>query len=136
MLSWTAATTLGFMHLRPDRYPALFLPLHGPLGTLHYQADLALLEAPPSEQGHEVRGQLLQLESGSTMLERLDEFEGYFPGRRSEYLRVGLSVDTPDGSRVCWTYTGVKAPHLEWPLISHWPPESLFLRPEPYRHGL
>lgn len=136
VVSSSPATTRGFMHLRPDRYPALFLPTHGPLGTPDYQADLTLSRAPLSEQGHEVVGQLLQLESGCEMLRRLDEFEGYFPGRRSEYLRVAVSVETPEGAKPCWTYTGVEAPPSEWPLISQWPPKDLAMTPDPYRHGL
>ena len=124
------------MHLRPDRYPALFLPEHGSLGSMRYMEDLSLAEAPSCDEGEEIIGQLLELSSGVENLIRLDEFEGYFPGHRSEYLRVAVSVETARGWKPCWTYTGVEAPPKEWPLIPEWPPEGSIMKPDPYCHGL
>ena len=136
VLSSCLARTQGFMHLRPDRYPALFLPQCGVLGSMDYRRDLKLANAPRCESGEIVMGQLLELRAGVENLIRLDEFEGYFPEHQSEYLRVAISVETARGWVPCWTYTGVEAPPSEWPLISEWPPEGVNLEPDPYCHGL
>lgn len=136
------ATTRGFMHLRPDRYPALFLPVHGSLGSADYKADLNFEASThfqkglQGDQGYEISGQLLELVSGVELLARLDDFEGYFPGARSEYLRVAILVETAEGPRSCWTYTGVKEPPKDWPVITQWPPEEGFARPEPFSYEL
>ena len=136
VVSHRPACTRGFMHLRPDRYPALFLPQPGRLGTADYLGDLLLTEATSGSEGPEITGELLELKDGLDILPRLDDFEGFFPAGQSEYLRVAIRVDTEDGPVACWTYTGVEAPPPEWPLISHWPPEGLFMKPDPYFHGL
>lgn len=130
------ARTCGEMRLRPDRYPALFLPTYGNLGTLDYAGDLQLDEAPECREGHPIKGQLLYLREGLEALPVLDRFEGYFPGSRSEYLRVAVSVLTDSGPRACWTYTGVGRPVEEWPRLEEWPPPGLVMKPEPYEHGL
>jgi gamma-glutamylcyclotransferase (GGCT)/AIG2-like uncharacterized protein YtfP len=134
--SCRSASTMGEMRLRPDKYPALYLLDYGPLGTEAYEDDLQLREAPLSLLGHLIHGQLLELEDGVAALRRLDEFEGFFPGRDSQYLRVAISVQTADGPKPCWTYTGVGQPNEAWEPISQWPPPGLAIEPEPYEHGL
>jgi gamma-glutamylcyclotransferase (GGCT)/AIG2-like uncharacterized protein YtfP len=134
--NWLPAATTGEMRLRPDQYPALFLPNPGKLGTSDYEADIRLSEAPVLLDGDRVEGQLLFLREGVRCLGALDVFEGYFPGRRSEYLRVALSVETDHGFQPCWTYTGSGKPPDRWPVLRTWPPPGLVKSPEPYHHGL
>ena len=133
---WEEAEIRGEMRLRPDHYPALFLPIHGRLGTGDYDSDLELQAAPECSDGHPIRGQLLYLRDGTTALPILDRFEGFFPGSRSEYLRVAVSVVTESGPVACWTYTGVGRPVEEWPRLEEWPPPGLVMKPEPYEHGV
>lgn len=133
---WEEAEIQGEMRLRPDGYPALFLATYGAVGSADYGQDLRLSEAPGCHEGHLIRGQLLYLRDGVEALPKLDYFEGYFPGKRSEYMRVGISVTTNDGSVACWTYTGVGRPVEEWPQLEEWPPPGLVRKPEPYEHGL
>ena len=130
------ARTRGEMRLRPDNYPALFLQEAEILGTEDYATDFRLSSAPELTEGHEIEGQLLVLQGPLEMLRALDDFEGYFPGRPSEYLRVALSVRTELGLEPCWTYTGVGAPRTDWEPIGFWPPPHLNMKPEPYHHGL
>lgn len=130
------ARTQGEMRLRPDRYPSLFLPTYGELGSVEYARDVGLESAPACRQGHLVKGQLLYLREGREALPVLDHFEGYFPGGRSEYLRVAVSVETRDGLVPCWTYTGVGRPVPGWPLLQEWPPPGMEREPEPFEHGL
>lgn len=136
VVEWEKASTFGEMRLRPDHYPALFLPDYGTLGTSDYPRDLLLDEAPELTEGTLIRGQLLTLQQGETALQRLDEFEGFFPGGRSEYLRVSLSVNTESGPKACWTYTGAGKSPSKWPILESWPPPGLNKAPEPYYHGL
>lgn len=127
------ATIEGQMYLRPDGYPALWLKGGYPLGTSDYGADLERCAQPVSQGGGEVQGQLLRLREGARMLERLDEFEGYYPGQSSEYLRLLVSVATPDGPCSAWTYACPEGgPRPRWVSIDEWPlPGSE--KPAPYR---
>jgi gamma-glutamylcyclotransferase (GGCT)/AIG2-like uncharacterized protein YtfP len=133
---WDEAQTHGEMRLRPDNYPAMFLPSFGVLGSVDYETDLSLDQAPECNQGHLIKGQILYLRDGAEALPVLDRFEGYFPQGRSEYLRVAISVSTESGLVPCWTYTGVGPPVQEWPRLESWPPPGLERDPEPYEHGL
>lgn len=133
---WVEAEIDGVMRLRRDGYPALFLSGFGALGSLDYPSDLNISEAPEPEGGGVIRGQLLFLDQGERALEILDEFEGYFPSRDSEYLRAAISVRTKEGPVACWTYTGVGAPPSTWRSIEEWPPPGSRRSPDPYRHGL
>jgi gamma-glutamylcyclotransferase (GGCT)/AIG2-like uncharacterized protein YtfP len=130
------AQTRGEMRLRPDNYPAMFLPSFGVFGTRDYRRDLQLDEAPECHQGHLIKGQILYLRDGFDALPILDCFEGYFPDEHSEYLRVAISVTTEAGLVPCWTYTGVGPPVEGWPRLEVWPPPGLVIDPEPYEHGL
>ncbi len=116
--SWELASIQGELRLRPDNYPALFLDQERAL------------------EGSIIPGQLLSLEPGALALPFLDEFEGYFPGQQSEYLRVAVTVQTKSGPQRCWTYVGAGKPKLDWPILKSWPPEGLQRDPEPYSHGL
>jgi gamma-glutamylcyclotransferase (GGCT)/AIG2-like uncharacterized protein YtfP len=133
---WEEAHTRGEMRLRPDGYPVLFLSSFGTEGSLDYQSDLSLSEAPECNEGLPIRGQLLHLSDGEEALPILDRFEGFFPDRRSEYLRVAVSVSTESGLVPCWTYTGIGLPVQKWPRLETWPPPGLERAPEPYKHGL
>lgn len=136
LLSAEEAHTHGALRLRPDDYPALYLEGYESLGTADYWADLKLETACECSSGEKVPGQLLTLREGARLLARLDEFEGFFPGRTSEYLRVALSVATAEGLKPCWTYIGVGTPPHEWRPLASWPPPGLVREPEPYEHGL
>lgn len=136
LVDWTEATTLGELRLRSDGYPALYLREFGPLGSADYAGDLSLSGAARPTAGRPVKGQLLRLHSGVAALQTLDRFEGYFPQQTSEYLRVGLTVDTPRGPQACWTYTGVGIANPSWEPIQEWPPPGHIMKPEPYHHGL
>lgn len=127
------AQTKGTLWLRPDGYPALRLSDYGQLGTADYSNDLTLQRAPEPSHGRSVVGQLLWLRCGEAALPRLDDFEGFFPGGRSEYLRVAISVDTEDGLQPCWTYVGAQQPPETWKQIDHWPPPWFQGPPDPYQ---
>lgn len=127
------ATTRGTMALRPDGYPALSLGQYGVLGTTDYLQDTQLGQAPVPDSGHLIRGQLMWLNSPLEAIPRLDEFEGFYPGGPSEYLRVSLSVETENGVEPCWTYIGAYPPPEQWPRIESWPPPWFEGPPEPYQ---
>lgn len=125
--SYSPATVRGWLHLRPDGYPALRLATHGAVGTRRYLADAALDQAPAPEQGPEVPGEVVVLARPQEALSRLDDFEGFVPGQESEYRRVSLSLS----GKVCWTYVG--PPVIDWPEIEKWPPAWFQAPPEPYQ---
>lgn len=127
------ASIAGQMYLRPDGYPALWLEGTFALGTADYSADLARCLEPIAGSGGGVQGQLLRLREGRRMLERLDEFEGYFPGQSSEYARLLVPVATPEGVCAAWTYACPEGgPRPRWVGIDCWPPPGSE-KPAPYR---
>jgi gamma-glutamylcyclotransferase (GGCT)/AIG2-like uncharacterized protein YtfP len=122
----------GRLFLRPDGYPALWLgDACAPLGPGEPDRDL-LQGGKRVEPGvGDVSGSLLELEPSA--LGRLDRFEGYRPGRSSEYLRVLVAVWLPDEQDwlEAWTYVCAE-PDPAWPQIDVWPPEGS-QKPAPYR---
>ena len=161
----TAARLRARMFLRPDGYPALRVPLPrgkgaagdgvtrvslllgehggaGRVGTLDYRRDLAAAwqALPPAcsplgEGDPWVDGQLLLLNPGPDWLERLDEFEGFFPGKTSEYLRVLAPLQVDGHWQQAWTYCAAADPTEQWPAIAEWT-GSMVGKLSPYQHGL
>ena len=121
------ASVRGWLHLRPDGYPALRLVTFGCLGSRDYLKDAALPEGPEPDQGPEVPGELVTLSQPGEALRILDDFEGYVPGAESEYRRVSLRV----AGQPCWTYIGPEV--MDWPLIESWPPPWFEAPPAPYQ---
>ena len=125
----------GSMFLRHDGYPALVTQENEPrLGSREYAADLALsLSAAGTADGPRVYGELLELNPGALWIERLDQFEGYFPGAPSEYLRMLVAVRVEEGWESAWTYTAVANPPDGWPRIQEWD-RTMVEKLEPYEH--
>lgn len=127
--------TPGRMYLRPDGYPALWVPRFCALGTDSYEADAALAPAARAQDGHDwVTGEVLTLETPLEVLPRLDDFEGYFPDRPSEYRRVLVEVSADTGWTTAWTYVCPdQGPAADWLPIPCWPPPGARETPAPYR---
>ena len=136
----TAARLRGRMFLRPDGYPAMMLSSQHRLGGLDYARDLALawesLKSSPGDTGEPwISGQLLLVRAGCQWQPRLDEFEGFFPGAASEYLRVLAPVEIAGQWQPAWTYTAAARPPAHWPAIEMW--TGTMVGPlSPYQHGL
>ena len=130
-----AAKGPGRMLLRPDGYPALVVDSSFILdvGSDDLERDMGRAGDPAPPVEAEVSGQLMLLHSGAEITERLDIFEGYFPGRPSEYLRVLIPVNTEEGWECAWVYVAAH-PDPAWPAIAQWP--CLPAQPPPYRYEL
>lgn len=122
----------GTMRQRPDGYPALTVNRPGALGTVDYLQDLNLHQAPCQEGEGLISGFVVELAPGEAALPILDQFEGYYPGRLSEYHRVAVAASGSEGLIACWVYVTGDEDDSDWPIIKKWPPSLRAAKPSPY----
>lgn len=140
------AAAPGQMLLRPDGYPALVVDpeLILAMGSDDRAGDLRETQNQTQTQNQNqsqtqaqaaalVPGQLLHLHTGVEITEKLDVFEGYFPGRPSEYLRVLIPIRCDAAWETAWVYVAAH-PDPTWPPIETWPHDTI--QPPPYRYQL
>lgn len=106
----------GRIYRRPDGYPSLIIAGEQVLtvGTGDISQDGARaseLESPPApltplnEPWQKIAGELLSLRDPKSRIKKIDEFEDFYPGQKSDYLRVLTQVHLDDGNtQVAWTY--------------------------------
>lgn len=138
LLDLLPARARGRLFLRPDGYPALWVDRFLAAGSSDYVRDLGLWlgQQDTHGDGATVQGQLLRLEPTAEALRRLDEFEGFAPGRPSSYRRVLVRVLTPTGSPSAWTYICPESgPVAGSRPIGCWPPPDAQGPPAPYTGG-